>query len=129
MTETTTHDESVEQAEDAPAKGRFKASYAAITLGILFALITVGSGILATITQWHDDSPVTREVFGGVPERVEGRVLHRRSGPDRLRRGVVLVSRQELGAGQARQSGDHQDERQAPARRLPGRRLHADAAA
>ena len=71
MTATTTHDESVEPDGATPAKGRFRASYAAITLGILFALITVGSGILATVTQWHDDSPVTRETFGGVPSALK----------------------------------------------------------
>jgi Fe-S oxidoreductase/nitrate reductase gamma subunit len=61
---TTTTDTDTEPA----ANGRrFKASNAVIGLGIALALITVGSGILATFTQWHDDSPVTREVFGGMP--------------------------------------------------------------
>ena len=38
-----------------------------VAVGIAIALVTVGSGILATITQWHDDSPIHREVFGNVP--------------------------------------------------------------
>jgi Fe-S oxidoreductase/nitrate reductase gamma subunit len=64
-------DRAVDQDGSPPSTGRFRASYAAITLGILFALVTVGSGILATYTQWHDDSPVTREVFGGVPSALK----------------------------------------------------------
>ncbi len=75
MTATTsTTDRGTERAVDedgAPRRGRFRASYAAITLGIALALVTVGSGILATYTQWHDDSPVTREVFGGVPSALK----------------------------------------------------------
>jgi Fe-S oxidoreductase/nitrate reductase gamma subunit len=54
-------------AEAQPETKRFKASSAAIAIGLALAVITVASGVIATITQWHDDSPVTREVFGGVP--------------------------------------------------------------
>ena len=46
-----------------------------------------------------------------------------------LRRRAVRPAGEELGAGQARQPGHHQEEREAPHRRLPRRRLHADAAA
>jgi Fe-S oxidoreductase/nitrate reductase gamma subunit len=38
-----------------------------VAIGIAIALVTVGSGILATITQWHDDSPIDRVVFGNIP--------------------------------------------------------------
>jgi Fe-S oxidoreductase/nitrate reductase gamma subunit len=46
---------------------KFKAPHLAIGIGVALALITVGSGILASITQWHGDSPITREVFGEIP--------------------------------------------------------------
>ena len=39
----------------------------AIALGGIFAAITLGSGITATVAQWHDDSEVQREVFGNIP--------------------------------------------------------------
>jgi len=36
-------------------------------LGVALALFTIFSGTLPTIVQWHDDSPVAREVFFNVP--------------------------------------------------------------
>jgi Fe-S oxidoreductase/nitrate reductase gamma subunit len=38
--------------------------------GIFLALFTIASGLLPVLTQWHDDSPVHREVFYGVPDPV-----------------------------------------------------------
>jgi Fe-S oxidoreductase/nitrate reductase gamma subunit len=38
-----------------------------MAIGVGFAVITVISGITATVFQWHDDSPVQREVFGNIP--------------------------------------------------------------
>ncbi len=38
-----------------------------IGLGIAFAVFTVLSGVLPLITEWHDDSPVQREVFTNIP--------------------------------------------------------------
>ncbi|HEU0172522.1 MAG TPA: (Fe-S)-binding protein [Acidimicrobiales bacterium] len=38
-----------------------------LVIGVGFALVTVASGIIATLTQWHDDSAVQREVFGNIP--------------------------------------------------------------
>ena len=63
------------------------------------------------------------------PVGVEGRVLHAPADPHRLRGGAVLAAREELGAGPARQPGDDEEEHRPPAEGLPGRRLHADAAA
>ncbi|MFZ6004441.1 MAG: heterodisulfide reductase-related iron-sulfur binding cluster [Actinomycetota bacterium] len=48
-------------------KSRLKPHQLAIGLGLVFAAITVGSGITATIFQQHDDSTVQREVFGNIP--------------------------------------------------------------
>lgn len=41
---------------------------AVILLGAAIALFTVGSGTVPLLTQWHDDSPVSREVFVNVPD-------------------------------------------------------------
>jgi nitrate reductase gamma subunit len=46
---------------------RVKPSHVAIGLGVAFALLTAFSGIFATVMGWHDESPVTRVVFGNVP--------------------------------------------------------------
>ncbi len=39
----------------------------AIGLGVALALFTIGSGVLPTVVDWHDDSTVSREVFGNIP--------------------------------------------------------------
>ncbi|HEY3140413.1 MAG TPA: (Fe-S)-binding protein [Acidimicrobiales bacterium] len=46
---------------------RIKPQHLVITLGVLVALVTIASGVAATIEQWHDDSPTTRQVFGNIP--------------------------------------------------------------
>jgi Fe-S oxidoreductase len=46
---------------------RIKPHQLVVGLGVLVALVTIGSGVVATILQWHDDSEVTREVFGDIP--------------------------------------------------------------
>ena len=38
-----------------------------IGAGIFMALFTVVSGVLPLWTKWHNDKPVSREVFGGIP--------------------------------------------------------------
>jgi Fe-S oxidoreductase len=50
------------------AKARsIKPNQLAVGIGALVALVTVASGIAATVLQWHDDSPVQREVFANIP--------------------------------------------------------------
>ena len=51
--------------ERAPA--RIRPHHFVIGFGVLFAVGTAISGLLPQITEWHDDSPITREVFGGIP--------------------------------------------------------------
>ncbi len=46
---------------------RIKPHQLVIGLGVLVALVTVASGVVATILQYHDDSEVTRPVFGDIP--------------------------------------------------------------
>ena len=48
-------------------KNNFRAHHAAIGLGVGVALVTVISGIASWINGWHDDSDITREVFGNIP--------------------------------------------------------------
>jgi Fe-S oxidoreductase/nitrate reductase gamma subunit len=46
---------------------RVRPSHVALGLGVAFALLTMVSGIVPTLLQWHDESPVTRAVFDNVP--------------------------------------------------------------
>ena len=46
---------------------RIKPHQLAIGLGVLVGLVTVASGIAATVFQFHDDSEITRETFGNIP--------------------------------------------------------------
>ena len=45
---------------------RLRPSQIPLAIGAALALFTVASGIVPTLTQWHDDSGVTREVFRNV---------------------------------------------------------------
>ena len=45
--------------------------HAIIGLGLLIALFTAASGVLASIAKFHDDSPITREVFENVPGSIK----------------------------------------------------------
>ncbi|WP_334142704.1 heterodisulfide reductase-related iron-sulfur binding cluster [Rhabdothermincola sp.] len=46
---------------------RVKASSAVVAIGILIGVFTVLSGVASAVFNQHDDSPITREVFGGIP--------------------------------------------------------------
>ena len=50
---------------------RIKGPALVLIIGIAFATVTALSGIAASVFQQHDDSPVTREVFGGVPDALK----------------------------------------------------------
>ncbi len=47
--------------------GPMRPRHLVIGLGIAFAVFTVLSGVMPLITEWHDDSPIQREVFGDIP--------------------------------------------------------------
>ncbi len=55
-----------ESAVDTAPK-RIKPHQLALGLGVVMAVVTVISGIAATAEQWHDESSVTRTVFGNIP--------------------------------------------------------------
>jgi Fe-S oxidoreductase/nitrate reductase gamma subunit len=46
---------------------RIKPHQVVIAMGCFIGLFTLVSGILPQITDWHDDNPPSREVFGGIP--------------------------------------------------------------
>ncbi len=46
---------------------KLKASHIWLGVGVSIAVITVLSGISATVLQWHDESEVQREVFENIP--------------------------------------------------------------
>src|SRR6478735_7662957 len=50
---------------------RIKGPALVLIIGIAFATVTALSGIAASVFQQHDDSPVTREVFGGIPDALK----------------------------------------------------------
>src|SRR5262245_15166400 len=48
-------------------KGRIRPQHVVIGLGVALALFTIVSGIVPTVTEWHDDSAVSRPVFTNIP--------------------------------------------------------------
>jgi Fe-S oxidoreductase/nitrate reductase gamma subunit len=49
------------------APRRLRPSQIAVGIGVVVALVTVASGVLATIEQWHDEHAVQRVVFINIP--------------------------------------------------------------
>jgi Fe-S oxidoreductase/nitrate reductase gamma subunit len=50
-----------------PGARRIRPYQIVLLVGVGMAVVTAASGIIATIEQWHDESPVTRAVFGNIP--------------------------------------------------------------
>ncbi len=67
MSTATTADEAAERTRTPALVRRIRPRDIAVGIGIAFALLTVASGVVATVLQWHDDSGVQREVFGNIP--------------------------------------------------------------
>ena len=57
--------------EETVTAKRIKPHHLVIGLGTGVALFTVVSGIVSLITEWHDDAPIQREVFGGIPSGIK----------------------------------------------------------
>jgi len=98
----TTHAPDVHDGPSSPV--RIRPHHVVIGLGAAVALFTVASGVAATIEQWHDSSPITREVFGGIPSPL--RLVFYTVTPALLLYGSVLFSERvknwERGAPDAR---------------------------
>ncbi|MEJ6512463.1 MAG: heterodisulfide reductase-related iron-sulfur binding cluster [Acidimicrobiales bacterium] len=50
---------------------RIKGPHLVLVIGLAFAIVTALSGIASAVFQQHDNSPVTREVFGGIPSSLK----------------------------------------------------------
>jgi len=55
-------------AERTARRIRVSPPVATLAIGIGFAVFTIASGIAATVFAFRDDAPVSREVFGGIPD-------------------------------------------------------------
>src|SRR4051812_26984411 len=68
----TTIEHQTEPAGDtAPRRRLISPQAIALGVGIAFAVITVGSGIAGAVFDFHDESPVSRHVFGNIPDAWE----------------------------------------------------------
>ena len=52
-------------------RNRIKPPHLVLTIGIAFAVVTALSGVASAVFDQHDDSPITREVFGGIPSSLK----------------------------------------------------------
>ena len=92
-------------------------------------LFTVISGIVPLITEWHNDNAIHREVFDNIPGPLQ--VAFYTVIPVMLVWGAFQFAdrMKNWERGAPGPPPHHAEERQAPPRRLPRRRLHADPAA
>ncbi|MBW8825412.1 MAG: respiratory nitrate reductase subunit gamma [Acidobacteria bacterium] len=68
----TTIEHQTEPAGDtAPRRRLISPQAIALGVGIAFAVITIGSGIAGAVFDFHDSSPVSRHVFGDIPDAWE----------------------------------------------------------
>jgi Fe-S oxidoreductase len=68
-TQVTASEPHTPGAEDTgPASRRVRPHHVVLGLGVFAALFTLASGVVPLLTQWHDNSPVVREVFGFIPD-------------------------------------------------------------
>ncbi len=65
MSATDTHAD--ENTEPLPGPTRLRPNQTAIIVGVVIALVVALSGVAATVFQFHDDSPIQREVFEFIP--------------------------------------------------------------
>src|SRR6478735_1682260 len=57
--------------EETTADKRIKPHHLALGLGVGVAAFTATSGVVPLITEWHDESPIGREVFFNIPSAVK----------------------------------------------------------
>jgi Fe-S oxidoreductase/nitrate reductase gamma subunit len=57
--------------EETTADKRIKPHHLVIGLGVAIAAFTATSGVVPLITEWHDESPIGREVFFNIPSPVK----------------------------------------------------------
>jgi hypothetical protein len=54
-----------------PAMFRLKPHQLVLATGLVAGAVFAGSGIAPAIVGWHDESPLSREVFGNIPSAVK----------------------------------------------------------
>ena len=57
--------------EETTADKRIKPHHLVIGLGVAIAAFTATSGVVPLITEWHDESPIGREVFYNIPSAIK----------------------------------------------------------
>src|SRR4249919_1497821 len=68
MATTTSERATTERAAPVTAVARrLRPSDVVLAIWVGFALVTIASGITGVVFEFHDDSIVSREVFGGIP--------------------------------------------------------------
>ncbi len=65
MSATDTHAD--ETTEPLPGPTRLRPNQIAIVVGIVIAVVVALSGVASAVFQFHDDSPIQREVFDNIP--------------------------------------------------------------
>ncbi len=55
------------EPETSSAPRRIRPHHIVVAFGVAVAAFTALSGLLPQITKWHDESPITRETFSGIP--------------------------------------------------------------
>ncbi len=65
MSATDTHAD--ETTEPLPGPTRLRPNQIAIVIGVAIAVVVALSGVAASVFQFHDDSPIQREVFDNIP--------------------------------------------------------------
>ena len=65
---TTELERPATETEASRRRSRPTPSHMALAIGVLVAVITVGSWLLSTIFGFEEDSPVSRHVFGNIPD-------------------------------------------------------------
>ncbi len=53
---------------DSSRRRRVRPHQVVLALGVFAGLFTLVSGVMPLLTGWHDESPIAREVFSGVPD-------------------------------------------------------------
>ncbi len=68
MSATDTHQ--VDDIDAVPGPKRLRPNQIAILIGVSIAVVVAGSGVAATVFQFHDDSEIQRHVFDNIPSPV-----------------------------------------------------------
>ena len=52
-------------------RSRIKPHHISIGVGVAMSLLIIGSYVAASIESWHEKSPVSRPVFGNIPDPLQ----------------------------------------------------------